>query len=57
MTLNIAGYITVDRIRKLLFFSFLRQDCGWFDDPDNNVATLNTRLNTDAGSVQYVINA
>src|SRR5687768_2073122 len=54
MALNLAGYKTVDRIRKWLFFTFLRQDCGWFDDPNNNVATLNTRLNVDAGSSQYV---
>lgn len=38
----------------MAFASMLRQECGWFDEEDNSVGALSTRLTGDAGSLQGV---
>lgn len=40
------------RIRSQAFKSILSQDVGWFDQPENNVGTLTTRLAVEAAAVQ-----
>lgn len=44
-------YLTL-RLRSMSFKAMLRQDIAYFDDHDNNVGSLCTRLSTDASQVQ-----
>ena len=41
---------TKTSVNKCLLF----QDMAYFDDPDNNIGALTTRLSTDASQVQGV---
>lgn len=34
----------------------LKQECGWFDDHNNSVGALSSRLNDDASNIQTVWN-
>ncbi|KAH3745928.1 multidrug resistance protein 1 [Pelomyxa schiedti] len=36
------------RLRSLSFSAMLRQEIGWFDDPQNSTGVLTTRLSTEA---------
>eukprot|EP01105_Mastigella_eilhardi_P006960 TRINITY_DN1844_c0_g1_i3.p1 TRINITY_DN1844_c0_g1~~TRINITY_DN1844_c0_g1_i3.p1 ORF type:complete len:1177 (-),score=251.27 TRINITY_DN1844_c0_g1_i3:9-3503(-) len=36
------------RLRRRSFRAILRQNIGWFDDPENSTGVLSTRLSTDA---------
>merc|ERR1719223_36707 len=40
------------RIRSKCFKAVLSQDLAYFDNPDNNVGALTTRLSTEAAAVQ-----
>ena len=42
------------RLRKLVFSCMLRQEIGWFDQPENKVGVLTSRLAVDASIVRGV---
>ncbi|KAJ8004768.1 hypothetical protein DPEC_G00139710 [Dallia pectoralis] len=47
-----SGELLTMRIRKQVFNAILRQEIGWFDDNDNAVGVLTTRLASDASLVK-----
>ncbi|XP_023261349.1 bile salt export pump-like [Seriola lalandi dorsalis] len=47
-----SGELLTRRLRKVGFQAMLRQEIGWFDDPQNSPGALTTRLATDASMVQ-----
>ncbi|KAM4600373.1 ATP-dependent translocase ABCB1 [Polymixia lowei] len=47
-----AGMILTKRLRFRSFKAMMRQDLGWFDEPNNSVGCLTTRLATDAAQVE-----
>lgn len=49
-----SGELLTRRLRKIGFQAMLRQEIGWFDDPNNSPGALTTRLATDASMVQGV---
>ncbi|XP_037300517.1 multidrug resistance protein homolog 49 [Manduca sexta] len=49
---NLAGARLTDRLRVQTFGNFLRQEQGWFDQPNNSVGALCARLATDCAAVQ-----
>lgn len=38
----------------MTFAAMLRQECGWFDDQNNSVGALGSRLSGDASNLQTV---
>lgn len=48
----IAGEHLTQRMRKLAFSAMLRQEMGWFDQPENSVGALLSRLSADSGAIQ-----
>jgi len=50
--IGIAGEKMTARLRELLFRTLLRQEVGWFDQPENTSGVLVTRLANDASAVQ-----
>ena len=48
----IAGEYLTQRMRKLAFSAMLRQEMGWYDQPENSVGALLSRLSADTGAVQ-----
>lgn len=50
--LNIAGSRLTFRLREQTFEASLKQEIGWFDQPDNSVGALGARLSGDCSSVQ-----
>lgn len=38
----------------MTFHAMLRQECGWFDDQNNSVGALGSRLSGDASNLQTV---
>uniref|UniRef100_A0A4W4FVX2 ATP-binding cassette, sub-family B (MDR/TAP), member 5 n=1 Tax=Electrophorus electricus TaxID=8005 RepID=A0A4W4FVX2_ELEEL len=49
-----SGEILTMRMRSQAFKAILRQDIGWFDDHNNAVGVLTTKLATDASLVKGV---
>uniref|UniRef100_A0AAR2K902 ATP-binding cassette sub-family B member 5 n=1 Tax=Pygocentrus nattereri TaxID=42514 RepID=A0AAR2K902_PYGNA len=49
-----SGEILTMRLRSQAFKAILRQDIGWFDDHNNAVGVLTTKLATDASLVKGV---
>lgn len=49
-----SGEKLTRRLRKVGFYTMLKQEIGWFDDPGNSPGALTTRLATDASMVQGV---
>ncbi|XP_047455984.1 bile salt export pump isoform X2 [Mugil cephalus] len=47
-----SGEVLTRRLRKLGFQAMLKQEIGWFDDPNNSPGTLTTRLATDASMIR-----
>ncbi|GAB6020134.1 hypothetical protein CHUAL_002862 [Chamberlinius hualienensis] len=47
-----AGEYLTKRLRKLSFGAILKQEMGWFDDTNNSIGALCSRLSADAASVQ-----
>lgn len=39
----------------MTFGAMMRQECGWFDDQNNSVGALGSRLSGDAANIQTVI--
>ena len=48
----IAGEFLTQRMRKLAFSAMLRQEMGWYDQPENSVGALLSRLSADTGAIQ-----
>ena len=48
----IAGEHLTQRMRKLAFSAMLRQEMGWYDQPENSVGALLSRLAGDTGAIQ-----
>lgn len=56
---NIAGERLTKRVRSKLFRAILKQEQGWFDDKNNGVGALCTKLSNDAAYIQgvsYIMN-
>jgi hypothetical protein len=51
----IAGENLTKRLRSKVFQSMLSQEIAWFDEPDNNVGSICTRLSVEASAVQGVM--
>ncbi|KAI8440970.1 hypothetical protein MSG28_009258 [Choristoneura fumiferana] len=49
---NLTGVRLTARLRVAAFRAMLRQEIGWFDDPQNGVGALCSRLAADAAAVQ-----
>nr|WEU75111.1 ABCB1-mScarlet-I fusion protein [Vector pPB-pCoBlast-actin5c-abcb1(67-1411)-mScI] len=49
---SISGEILTMRLRSRAFSAMLRQEMGWFDQDDNSVGALCSRLSGDAAAVQ-----
>ena len=49
-----AGASLTLRLRKLIFASMMRQELQWFQQPENSVGSLCTRLSRDVASIQEV---
>lgn len=52
---GLSGENMTKRLRSTAFKTILRQEIGWFDQKENNVGTLCTRLSVEAAAVQGVI--
>ncbi|XP_075234185.1 multidrug resistance protein homolog 49-like isoform X2 [Lycorma delicatula] len=50
--LGIAGTRLTNRLRITLFSVILKQEISWFDDDQNGVSVLTTRLSADTNTVQ-----
>ncbi len=50
----LAGEALTARLRKMTFHAMLKQELGWYDDPNNNIGALCARLSGDAAHVQGV---
>lgn len=50
--LGISGENLTKRLRSNVFKSMLSQEVSWFDQPNNSVGTLCTRLSTEAAAVK-----
>ena len=42
------------RLREVIFSSMVRQEIGWFDQPENKIGILTSRLAVDATIVRGV---
>jgi hypothetical protein len=51
----LAGENLTKRLRSSAFRAMLSQEVAWFDEPENNVGSLCTRLSVEAGAVQGVM--
>ncbi|CAH8573835.1 unnamed protein product [Heterobilharzia americana] len=49
-----SGEKLVKRIRSMVFEAMLRQEVGWFDEPENQAGALTAKLATDAAKVAMV---
>uniref|UniRef100_A0A8C8LPU5 ATP-binding cassette sub-family B member 5 n=1 Tax=Oncorhynchus tshawytscha TaxID=74940 RepID=A0A8C8LPU5_ONCTS len=47
-----SGELLTMRLRRQVFHAMMRQEIGWFDDNNNAVGVLTTRLATDASLVK-----
>ena len=47
-----AGEHLTQRMRRLAFTAMLRQEMGWYDQPENSVGALLSRLSADTGAIQ-----
>ena len=48
----VAGEHLTQRMRRLAFTAMLRQEMGWYDQPENSVGALLSRLSADTGAIQ-----
>ena len=51
---GISGENLTQRLRSKAFKTMLTQEVGWFDDKENNIGTLSTKLATETAAVQGV---
>ena len=51
---TVAGEHLTLRMRKMAFAAMLKQEMGWFDQPNNNTGALCSRLSADAAAIQGV---
>ncbi|CAF3142407.1 unnamed protein product [Rotaria sp. Silwood2] len=52
--LSLAGARLTNRLRAKAFGCILRQEVGWFDEAENSIGSLCSRLSTDALEIQKV---
>lgn len=50
--LSVAGSRLTLRLREQVFEATLKQEIGWFDQPENAIGALGARLSGDCASVQ-----
>ncbi|CAF1658203.1 unnamed protein product, partial [Adineta ricciae] len=55
--LGLVGTRLTNRIRTKAFGCMLRQEVGWYDQPENNTGALCGRLSTDALAIQSLTSA
>lgn len=51
---GLSGENLTKRLRSMTFKAFLSQEIGFFDNQENNVGVLCTKLATEASAVQGV---
>jgi ATP-binding cassette subfamily B (MDR/TAP) protein 1 len=51
---SIAGESLTKRIRSQSFKAMLSQDIAWFDQPENSIGSLSTKLSIEATAIQSV---
>ena len=51
---EIVGENLTLRLRRVIFTCMLRQEIGWFDQPENKIGILTSRLAVDATIVRGV---
>lgn len=54
LSFSFAGEALTNRLRRLAFAAMMKQSTSWYDNPQNSVGALCTRLSADAASVQGV---
>ena len=52
LAFSVSGEKLTMRVRKMTFEAILRQEIGWFDDPENSTGALCSRLSGDCSAVQ-----
>ncbi|TNN13638.1 Multidrug resistance protein [Schistosoma japonicum] len=52
-----SGEKLIKRIRSMVFEAMLRQEIGWFDEPENQAGALTARLATDAAKMSMISGA
>ncbi|KAI9021522.1 P-loop containing nucleoside triphosphate hydrolase protein [Phycomyces nitens] len=55
ISLEIAGERFTERLRGQIFAALLRQEIGFYDDPENSLGTLTTKLAIDSKNVNQMI--
>lgn len=51
---NAHLYFNIDLYRSITFEAMLKQECGWFDDINNSIGALSSKLSGDAAKLQAV---
>ncbi|KAJ7544468.1 hypothetical protein O6H91_09G080400 [Diphasiastrum complanatum] len=52
---GIVGHRLIRRIRHLTFDKVVRQEIGWFDEPENSSGAISARLSADAAQVRSMV--
>ncbi|KAF3671412.1 ABC transporter B family member 12 [Capsicum annuum] len=52
---TVAGCKLVQRIRSMCFQKAVHMEIGWFDEPENSVGGISTRLSADAAIVRVLV--
>ncbi|KAI9255706.1 putative ABC transporter protein, partial [Phascolomyces articulosus] len=52
---EIAGELYTERFRAMIFRAYLRQEIGYFDDEDNSVGSLTSKLAVDSKNVNELV--
>lgn len=52
---EVAGERYTERLRAMVFRAFLKQEIGYFDEEDNSVGALTTRLALDSKNVNELV--
>ncbi|KAH0777017.1 hypothetical protein KY290_008428 [Solanum tuberosum] len=52
---TVAGCKLIQRIRSMCFQKAVHMEIGWFDEPENSVGVIATKLSTDATIVRVLV--
>ncbi|XP_015057863.2 ABC transporter B family member 5-like [Solanum pennellii] len=52
---TVAGCKLIQRIRSMCFQKAVHMEIGWFDEPENSVGVIATKLSTDAAIVRVLV--
>ena len=52
---EIAGELYTERFRAMIFRAYLKQEIGYFDDEDNSVGSLTSKLAVDSKNVNALV--